>query len=124
MLHEPVNCARINSILQQPHGYKLQESHSKSIYRFMKGITMNQNIGRRPAANITKLKHKCPTGKIRFKDHKLCVATLHKAANHRANDLEQLGFTKRNEVRSYKCNLCSGWHLSSKANWDSRKEAA
>jgi hypothetical protein len=33
MLREAVNCVRINSILQQPHGYKLQESHSKSTYR-------------------------------------------------------------------------------------------
>jgi hypothetical protein len=85
---------------------------------------MNQNIAHRPAANITKLRHKCPTGKTRFRDHQESVAALHKSANYRAKDLVERGFTKRNEIRSYPCDQCSGYHISSKANWDSRKEAA
>lgn len=82
------------------------------------------NPNRRPAANVAKLRHKCPTGKVRFKDHDMCVAALHKSANIRAVEVVEQGFSKRNEIRSYPCEICAGWHLSSKANWDSRKEAA
>lgn len=84
----------------------------------------NHNPSRRPKAKVTKLRHKCPTGKIRFKDHDMCVSALHKSANIRAVEVVEQGFSKRNEIRSYPCDKCAGWHLSSKANWDSRKEAA
>jgi hypothetical protein len=83
-----------------------------------------QNQNRRPKANVSKLRHKCPTGKIRFRDHEMCVAALHKSANIRALDITERGFTKRNEIRSYPCEKCAGWHVSSKATWDSRLEAA
>ena len=79
---------------------------------------------RRPAATVTKLRHKCPSGKKRFRDHQESVWALHKSANRRANDLEEKGFTKRNEIRTYPCDECSGFHLTSNQNWDSRKEAA
>lgn len=84
----------------------------------------NYNQNHRPKADITKLRHKCPTGKVRFRDHQQSVAALHKAANYRANDLAERGISNRNEIRSYKCDACAGWHISSKTNWDSRKEAA
>ena len=85
---------------------------------------MSKHQKSRTTAKITKLRRKCPTGKIRFRDHDMCIAALHRSANIRAIDLEGQGFTKRNEIRSYPCEKCAGWHLSSKANWDSRKEAA
>jgi hypothetical protein len=84
---------------------------------------MNQNINRR-SADSAKLRGKCPTGKTRFRDHQESVSALHRSANHRVVDLSERGFTKRQEIRSYPCDLCSGWHLTSKATWDSRKEAA
>jgi len=87
-------------------------------------MAKSQNYNRRPKANVTKLRHKCPTRKIRFRDHEMCVAALHKSANLRALDLAERGYTKRNEIRSYQCDKCSGWHVSSKSNWDSRLEAA
>lgn len=82
----------------------------------------NQN--RRSLAKVTKLRRKCPTGKVRFKDHDMCVSALHKSANIRAVEFVEQGYSKRKEIRSYPCEKCAGWHLSSKANWDSRKEAA
>ena len=84
----------------------------------------NCNQNRRPKADITKLRHKCPTGKTRFRDHQECVSVLHRSANSRVVELAERGFTKRNEVRSYPCDKCAGWHISSKSNWDSRKQAA
>lgn len=85
---------------------------------------MSKHQTSRTTTKITKLRRKCPTGKIRFRDHDMCIPALHRSANIRAIDLAGQGFTKRNEIRSYPCEKCAGWHLSSKANWDSRKEAA
>ncbi|HNA98728.1 MAG TPA: hypothetical protein PKX56_01970 [Marmoricola sp.] len=59
-------------------------------------------------------KNKCQTGKIRFRDHNEAVGFLHSAANARkvANELGLA--TTRREVRSYRCNLCRGFHVTSK----------
>ncbi len=59
----------------------------------------------------------CPTGKVRFKDHDHAVSALHKAKNNRTNARIEKGETKRQECRSYKCNACKGFHLTSKADY-------
>jgi hypothetical protein len=87
-------------------------------------MSKHHNPNRRPSATVTKLRHKCPTGKTRYRDHQESVSVLHRSANRRSAELVERGFTKRNETRSYPCEKCAGFHLSSKANWDSRKEAA
>ena len=69
-------------------------------------------------------KRKCPSGKSRFKDHKQAIYVLHKMSNQRTNNLRDFGSTTYNQIRVYECNKCSGFHLSSKENWDSRKEVA
>lgn len=49
----------------------------------------------------------CPAGKHRYRDR---VGALMALA-----DTLRAGSGARNEVRAYKCHLCSGWHLTSKA---------
>lgn len=72
----------------------------------------------------SKMRHKCATGKTRFRDHKECVSVLHNSENRRVTDIEERGFTKRNEIRSYPCNLCAGYHVSSKETWGNVRKAA
>ena len=79
---------------------------------------------RRGKLKASKMRNKCVTGKTRFRDHKECVALLHNSANRRVTDIREHGFTKRNEIRSYPCNLCSGYHVSSKESWGNMKKAA
>jgi hypothetical protein len=57
--------------------------------------------------------HTC--GKVRFRDHREAVGALHKAAavRHRAD--EDGTETRRQEVRTYECGACHGFHLTSKA---------
>jgi len=54
------------------------------------------------------------TGKIRFKDHHDAMLALEdaraKAAWAETHDLP----TSRHETRAYKCDLCRGWHLTSR----------
>ena len=70
------------------------------------------------------LKRSCPTGKVRFKDHHLAVAALHKAKNSRAFAEENEIDTSRLEVRDYACKFCKGFHLTSKPLYGSTSAAA
>lgn len=55
----------------------------------------------------------CPiTRKVRFRDHAEAVAALHAAQVAR---VFSAGQTNRQECRSYACNACHGWHLTSTA---------
>ena len=55
----------------------------------------------------------CPiTRKVRFRDHAEAVAALHAAEVAR---VFSAGQTNRQECRSYACNACHGWHLTSTA---------
>lgn len=56
--------------------------------------------------------------KHRFKDHKQAVAALHSAANRRQMAQYEGFETRRNEVRSYKCSRCSGFHITSQLDWN------
>ncbi|HMU35222.1 MAG TPA: hypothetical protein PKA04_00190 [Marmoricola sp.] len=63
----------------------------------------------------SKRKHKCTTGKVRFRDHLEAVQVLHSAANARKNAAELGAATNRREVRSYKCPRCHGFHITSQS---------
>ena len=77
------------------------------------------------ATKATKNKKRdCSSGKSRFKDHKQAIYVLHKMANQRTNNLRDFGSTTYNQIRVYGCTKCSGVHLSSKENWDVRREVA
>lgn len=54
-----------------------------------------------------------PTGKRRFRDHREAVDALHTASNIRAFAAEFGQISTRQEVRSYPCKQCRGWHLTS-----------
>ena len=60
-------------------------------------------------------KFDCPTGKRRFKDHRQAVSALHKSATARVFAAADNNKTRRAEVRTYRCGLCNGYHLTSKA---------
>jgi hypothetical protein len=62
-------------------------------------------------------KGKCPTGKLRLKDHKDAVRTLHKAKAAGQIELAMNGATNRQETRTYFCGMCKGHHLTSKREW-------
>ena len=60
---------------------------------------------------------KCPTGKVRMKDHKQAVHTLHRAKGAGFIELANNGSTTRQECRTYFCGRCKGHHLTSKREW-------
>jgi hypothetical protein len=60
---------------------------------------------------------KCPTGKVRLKDHKQAVHSLHRAKGAGFIELENNGSTTRQECRTYFCVMCKGHHLTSKREW-------
>ena len=66
----------------------------------------------------------CPTGKIRFPDHRAAVSALHKAATERNFARQDGQATNRHEVRSYSCKECNGWHLTSQPKRDKEHSAA
>ena len=64
-------------------------------------------------------KRECPSGKKRFRDPRQAVDALHRAANQRNGAAVNGLNCRRHEIRKYKCQLCSGIHLTSKAKWSS-----
>jgi len=61
---------------------------------------------------------RCPvTTKRRFRDHRETIAALQQAANIRERASEDGVETRRHEFRSYECNACNGWHLTSQTVW-------
>ncbi|WP_214466447.1 hypothetical protein [Microbacterium flavescens] len=57
--------------------------------------------------------HTC--GKIRFRDHREAVTALHSVATLRKRAEEEMLPTRRREVRTYECDACHGYHLTSMA---------
>lgn len=71
-------------------------------------------IATRPSKQTTQHK-RCE--KRRYRDHDEAVSSLHRAANARRRaDLDGATTTRR-EVRSYECEWCQGWHLTSQPMW-------
>ena len=74
---------------------------------------------RRPKLN--KLKGKCSTGKIRYRDIEEARATLRHIKNNVKATADNVVFmadyieqkNNRKETRAYKCSLCKGAHLTS-----------
>lgn len=64
-------------------------------------------------------RYQCPTGKRRFKDHRQAVDVLHKAKTARVFARAAGSDTRRAEVRTYRCGLCKGFHLTSRAEFGS-----
>jgi hypothetical protein len=62
-------------------------------------------------------KGKCPSGKLRLKDHKDAVRTLHKAKTAGQIEIAMNGATNRQETRTYFCGMCKGHHLTSRREW-------
>lgn len=53
--------------------------------------------------------------KRRFRDKREAVSALHQAANARSYCARTGTETRRREVRSYSCDRCRGYHLTSQA---------
>lgn len=64
-----------------------------------------------------KSQRNCFTHKVRYKDHKMAIAALHKLSNLRTADLAEYGQTTFNQVRVYFHDACKGWHLTSQKSW-------
>ena len=62
---------------------------------------------------VSSLKGKCPTGKVRFRDHKEAVRALHRTQVNAKWALEDGLETNRRERRPYLCPICKGHHLTS-----------
>lgn len=51
--------------------------------------------------------------KVRYRDHREAISALHSIANARTRaDLAGV-YSRRREIRSYECNRCRGYHLTS-----------
>lgn len=59
---------------------------------------------------------KCRTGKKRHRDKVDAEITLFKTINY----IEKMGTDRKKPKRTYECEFCHGWHLTSK---DERKRA-
>ncbi len=51
--------------------------------------------------------------KVRFRDHREAVTALHSVITLRQRAEEEALPTRRREVRSYQCEACRGFHLTS-----------
>lgn len=61
----------------------------------------------------TRRKRSCPSGKVRFPDHKAAVRALHDAVTARKFAALDNVPTQRREQRAYACGRCRGYHLTS-----------
>lgn len=57
--------------------------------------------------------HTC--GKVRFRDHREAVHALHGVVTLRKRAEEAMLPTRRREIRTYECDACQGYHLTSLA---------
>jgi hypothetical protein len=71
----------------------------------------------RTMPKISKLRGRCPDGKIRFKDREMAIVALHRMKNAAARAVELNGTTTRTEKRTYFCGKCQGYHVTSKDSW-------
>jgi hypothetical protein len=79
---------------------------------------------RRTHSEVTKLKGRCPSGKIRLRDHDEAIKALHRTQSLAIIALEVTGSTSRAEKRTYYCGMCNGFHLTSKPLAAGFQEAA
>jgi hypothetical protein len=62
---------------------------------------VKRRIGTTPKSGA----RRCPTGKTRFRDHESATTAL---------QITQRSSRTRKPTRAYRCDLCDGWHLTSK----------
>lgn len=74
---------------------------------------------RRGHVQLAKLRHKCVTGKVRFRDRREAIDALHRTQLHAMQQIEVFGTTQRNETRCYRCPSCRGVHLTSLNSYES-----
>ena len=79
---------------------------------------------RRTHSEVTKLKGRCQSGKIRYRDHDEAIKALHRTQSMAVIALEMTGNTSRAEKRTYYCGQCNGFHLTSKPLRADFQEAA
>ena len=60
------------------------------------------------------------TGKRRLRDHREATRVLRKCSNARSTAKQEGVDCRRHEVRTYECESCHGWHLTSWVAPDSR----
>jgi len=72
---------------------------------------------RRARAKARLLRRCAATTKLRFRDHREAITALQHASNVRGRAWENGVETRRQEVRSYECTACKGWHLTSQPVW-------
>ena len=53
------------------------------------------------------------TGKRRFRDHREATKVLRHASSARSYAWQDGAECRRREVRSYECEVCHGWHVTS-----------
>jgi hypothetical protein len=73
----------------------------------------NQEYRRPRHPKFGHLQHCDVADKVRYKDHRMATDYLHHIKAKAAKEMAEHGFTNHNEKRSYKCNSCKGWHLTS-----------
>lgn len=79
---------------------------------------------RKGHVDVAKLKSKCVTGKVRFRDRQESIEALHRAENARKFNEQDNLENRRMEKRIYKCEFCVGFHLTSQDKRNTVKEAA
>jgi hypothetical protein len=67
----------------------------------------------RTMPKFSKLRGRCPDGKLRFKDRQMAIEALHRMKNAAARAVELTGSTTRTEKRHYFCGKCQGYHVTS-----------
>ncbi len=85
---------------------------------------MNARRTRRTHSEVTKLKGRCQSGKIRYRDHEEAIKALHRTQSLALIALEVTGSTSRAEKRTYYCGMCNGFHLTSRPLAVASQEAA
>ena len=58
---------------------------------------------------------RCQCGKVRFRDKREAVRSLHRIQLVASYQLADSGSTNRQECRAYSCGICKGFHLTSSA---------
>ena len=58
---------------------------------------------------------RCPLGKVRYRDKREALNTLHRIQVKACYEQSDSGQTNRRECRAYECHCCHGFHLTSKA---------
>lgn len=89
-------------------------------------IEQRRNRRRTGAATVGRHHHAVceTTGKVRYRDSHQVAHALEGARRRRAAEAVYLGEVTRHEVRSYRCDSCGGFHLTSQASGPRGQRAA